>query len=62
LETAVFLLPLDGGGKGGGDNSPGFQDVPFGFLSGRKWRKWEEMGSNPFRVDPQNPLIRRYGE
>jgi hypothetical protein len=38
------------------------KDVPSGFLSGRKWRKWEEMGSNPFKVDPQNPLIRRYGE
>jgi hypothetical protein len=24
-ETTVFLLPLDGGGIGGGDNFPGFQ-------------------------------------
>jgi hypothetical protein len=25
-ETPVFLLPLDGGRKGGGDNFPGFQE------------------------------------
>jgi hypothetical protein len=28
-ETLFFLLPLEGGGKGGGDNLSRFQGVPF---------------------------------